>query len=92
MAMCEPWLDSVMTFQEVAALIKERAPGKVLVTGEDRFLGYSLLCGARSALIGMGAAATGLQAELLRAHVAGDAGRFLQLNRRVDILLQAKAR
>ena len=39
-------LDSVMTFQDLAALIDARAPGKVLITGEDRFLGYSLMCGA----------------------------------------------
>ena len=58
-----------------------RRPGKVLITGEDRFLGYSLMCGARAALIGMAAACTGLQAELLRAYWEGDAARFLALCR-----------
>ena len=34
------------------------APGKLVITGEDRFLGYSLMCGAQAALIGMAAACT----------------------------------
>jgi len=49
-------LDSVITFQDLASLIEAVAPGKVLISGEDRFLGYSLMCGARAALIGMGLA------------------------------------
>ena len=61
-------LDSVMTFQDVAGLLATEAPGKLVITGEDRFLGYSLMCGARAALIGMGAACTDLQADLLRAY------------------------
>ena len=51
-------LDSVMTFQEIAGLVKSRAPGKLVITGEDRFLAYSLMCGGRAALIGMAAACT----------------------------------
>ena len=49
-------LDSVITFQDLASLIEAVAPGKVLITGEGRFLGYSLMCGAQAALIGMGLA------------------------------------
>lgn len=79
-------LDSVMTFQEIAAFMAERHPTKALVTGEDRFLGYSLMAGARSALIGMGCACVGLQVDLLRAHIEGDAQRFLKLSQRVDDL------
>ena len=48
-------LDSVMTFQRLAAVL-QRHPDKLLITGEDRFLGYSLMLGARAALVGMGAA------------------------------------
>lgn len=77
-------LDSVMTFQDVANQIRTAHPDVVLITGEDRFLGYSLMCGARAALIGMGASCTAIQAELLQAHLAGDATHFLDLNRRVD--------
>ncbi len=81
-------LDSVITFQDIARLIRERAPGKLLITGEDRFLGYSLVCGAQAALIGMAAACTQLQAELLRSFQQGDAERFLELNAAIDDLAQ----
>ena len=72
-------LDSVMTFQRIAALIREY-PDKLLITGEDRFLGYSLAMGARAALIGMGAALTEMQAALVRAWVAGQWGRYMELS------------
>lgn len=72
-------LDSVMTFQRIAALLREH-PTKLLITGEDRFLGYSLLLGARAALIGMGAALPDLQADLLRARMAEDWSRFVALS------------
>jgi 4-hydroxy-tetrahydrodipicolinate synthase len=81
-------LDSVMTFQQVANLVRMHFPDKVVVTGEDRFLGYSLMCGAEAALIGMGAACADLQAALLQSYLAGDATRFLALNTPVDDLAQ----
>ncbi len=81
-------LDSVMTFQTVAALIAKEFPQKLLITGEDRFLGYSLMCGARAALIGMGAACTKLQHDLLLAHFEGRSPAFLTLSRTVDQLSQ----
>jgi 4-hydroxy-tetrahydrodipicolinate synthase len=71
-------LDSVMTFQRIAAVLREH-PSKLLITGEDRFLGYSILLGARAALIGMGAALPDLQADLVRAGVAEDWSRFIPL-------------
>ena len=82
-------LDSVMTYQDVSRLLAERHPGRLLITGEDRFLGYSLMRGARAALIGMGAACSRMQAELVRAAVGGDAPRFLALARRADRLAEA---
>jgi 4-hydroxy-tetrahydrodipicolinate synthase len=72
-------LDSVMTFQRIAAVLRDH-PTKLLITGEDRFLGYSLLLGARAALIGMGAALPDLQADLLRARGAEDWSRFVALS------------
>jgi 4-hydroxy-tetrahydrodipicolinate synthase len=71
-------LDSVMTFQRIAAVVREH-PTKLLITGEDRFLGYSILLGARAALVGMGAALPDLQADLVRAGVAEDWSRFVPL-------------
>jgi 4-hydroxy-tetrahydrodipicolinate synthase len=76
-------LDSVMTFQRIAAVIREH-PSKLLITGEDRFLGYSLLLGARAALIGMGAALPDLQADLVRAAVAEEWSRFVGLSELCD--------
>src|SRR5207244_3430055 len=58
-------LDSVMTFQRIATAMREH-PDKLLITGEDRFLGYSLMMGARAALIGMGSALTASERETVR--------------------------
>ncbi len=80
-------LDSVMTFQRIAGIMRQH-PAKLLITGEDRFLGYSLLLGARAALIGMGAAMPDLQAELLHAHAARDWSRFILLSELCDRLGQ----
>jgi 4-hydroxy-tetrahydrodipicolinate synthase len=82
-------LDSVMTFQDVANLLQREAADVSLITGEDRFMGYSLMCGATGALVGMGAACTGMQKELVTAHLASDGDRFLALSRQVDAFAQA---
>ena len=76
-------LDSVMTFQRIAAVMKKH-PDKLLITGEDRFLGYSLMIGARAALIGMGSALTDLQSLLLAAKKSGDDRAFLRLSAQLD--------
>ncbi len=81
-------LDSVMTFQRVANFIEQQHPDQLLITGEDRFLGYSLMMGAESALIGMGAARTAMQADLLNAYFAADHERFRRLNGLVDHFAQ----
>src|SRR5882724_5564768 len=82
-------LDSVMTFQDVARQVVQNHPHKLLITGEDRFLGYSLQRGARAALIGMGSVCCELQAELMRANQNRDASRFLELSEAVDMLAEA---
>jgi 4-hydroxy-tetrahydrodipicolinate synthase len=81
-------LDSVMTFQRIAGILR-RHPGKLLITGEDRFLGYSLMMGATVALVGMGAALTDIQSDLLASHAAGDFERFNSLSERCDRFSQA---
>ena len=81
-------LDSVMTYQDVARHLQAKHPDKLLITGEDRFLGYSLLRGAQAALIGMGAVCADLQAELMRAHFQRRAERFLELSDIVDQLAE----
>jgi 4-hydroxy-tetrahydrodipicolinate synthase len=82
-------LDSVMTYQNVASLIAEEFPEKLLITGEDRFLGYSLMAGAQAALIGMGATCTELQHNMMDAYFSGHAMEFLDLSGAVDRLSQA---
>jgi 4-hydroxy-tetrahydrodipicolinate synthase len=81
-------LDSVMTFQRIAALVAAH-PDRLLVSGEDRFLGYSLMLGARAALVGMGSALTDLQIELLEAFRGPDLARFVQLSAAIDRFAQA---
>jgi 4-hydroxy-tetrahydrodipicolinate synthase len=81
-------LDSVMTYQDVARHVQTHHPDKLLITGEDRFLAYSLRRGASAALIGMGAVCCELQAELLRSHFEGRAERFLELSDAVDVLAE----
>ena len=80
-------LDSVMTFQRIAAVLRSH-PDKLLITGEDRFLGYSVMLGARAALVGMGAALPDLQAELLRSLGGARLGRFVDLSDLCDRLAQ----
>jgi 4-hydroxy-tetrahydrodipicolinate synthase len=81
-------LDSVMTFQRIAAVLRSH-PDKLLITGEDRFLGYSVMAGATAALIGMGAALPDLQAELLHAWRDRQHERFVALSALCDRLAQA---
>ncbi len=78
-------LDSVTTFQRVAALARAH-PDKLLVTGEDRFLGYSVIMGARAALIGLGAALTDFPAELLASYRKRDFVTFLATTSLCDAL------
>jgi 4-hydroxy-tetrahydrodipicolinate synthase len=85
-------LDSVMTFQDVARLLREEFPEAVLITGEDRFLGYSMLCGAQGALIGMGAAVPGPQAALVGSPPEAHPEPFLRLTQAVDRFAQATFR
>lgn len=81
-------LDSVMSFQRIADIVRQH-PGKLLITGEDRFLGYSLMMGSQTALIGMGAGLTDIQAALLESHASSDWPRFHRLAALCDGLAQA---
>jgi 4-hydroxy-tetrahydrodipicolinate synthase len=76
-------LDSVWTFQRIAGLVRAY-DDKLLITGEDLFLGYSLTMGARAALIGMGSALTDLQSEMLAALQSDALSRFVRLSGVLD--------
>jgi 4-hydroxy-tetrahydrodipicolinate synthase len=82
-------LDSIMTYQDVASLCKHIDASKLVITGEDRFLGYSLMCGADAALIGMGAAYTARQHKLLASYYNADWSTFHSLSRQIDALAQS---
>ncbi len=82
-------LDSIMTYQDVARRLAASHPDKMLITGEDRFLGYSLRRGARAALIGMGAVCCAFQAALISSHLKGKADRFLALSDEADLLAES---
>lgn len=81
-------LDSVVTFQRIAGLMRDY-PDKLLITGEDRFLGYSLTMGARTALIGMGAALTNLQVTLVESFRANNFAKFVRLSGLCDAFAAA---
>jgi 4-hydroxy-tetrahydrodipicolinate synthase len=72
-------LDSVMTYQDIQRLVAHSFPGTTLLTGEDRFLPYSIQRGAQGALIGMAAACPAPQAALLTSWLEGDLARFHRL-------------
>lgn len=82
-------LDSVMTWQDVAAAV--RASGSLLVTGEDRFLGYSLMGGADAALVGIAAALPDRAAALICAARAVEPG-FVQQSNAMDRFARATFR
>jgi len=76
-------LDSVMTFQRLAATVAERED-VLLVTGEDRFLGYSLALGAHAALVGMAAVCTDRCIDLLDAWFSRDLPTYVRLTAALD--------
>ena len=81
-------LDSVVTFRRIAGLMRDH-PDKLLITGEDRFLGYSLTMGARAALIGMGAALTDMQSALVESFRVGNFAKFVRLSGLCDRFAEA---
>jgi 4-hydroxy-tetrahydrodipicolinate synthase len=85
-------LDSVMTYQDISEFLALEFPEKALLTGEDRFLGYSLLRGACGALIGMGCVCASFQKQLVDAALGArrgcekSAARWVELSGRADRL------
>jgi 4-hydroxy-tetrahydrodipicolinate synthase len=85
--------DSIVTYQNIASHLTlssptSRTPPTLLLTGEDRFFGYSLMCGAQGALVGMGSVFCELQHAMMNAFVmeryVGQS--FMQLSALVDSL------
>jgi len=81
-------LSNVMTYQQYVELVRQFAPTKLIFTGEERFLGYSLMCGADAAILATAAACPRLQSDFLESFWSGNSDRFLELNPRIDDLAQ----
>lgn len=81
-------LDSVMTYQEISNLITEEAPEMSLITGEDRMFGYTLMRGARGALVGLGSVYTQLQVDMMEAYYKEDYRTFMDKSLAVDRLAE----
>ncbi len=81
-------LDSVMTFQQIAELVRLKAPEIALLTGEDRFLGYSIMRGAVGALIGLGVIQPATQVKLISCWQKQRLNRFAELLLALDHLAE----
>ncbi|WBQ04250.1 dihydrodipicolinate synthase family protein [Kribbella sp. CA-293567] len=75
-------LDQAVACQD--AIWAGRDSGKLLITGEDRMYGPSMMWGADTALVGIAAAQVELSAAVLRAWTAGDHAEFLKASDRLD--------
>ncbi len=76
-------LDSVMRFQDLVSVVRAQKDA-LLITGEDRFLGYSLMLGADAALVGIAAALTDTIVNLLHTWFAGDLRGFVRCSETID--------
>ncbi|WP_055668917.1 dihydrodipicolinate synthase family protein [Desnuesiella massiliensis] len=81
-------LDSVMTYQDISEFLKNNFKNKLLITGEDRMFGYTMMRGAQGALIGLGSACGKLQKEMMEAYYNGNHKEFLELSEKVDKLAE----
>lgn len=75
-------LDRAMACQD--AIRAAEGSGKLVVTGEDRMFGPSLMWGADSALVGIAAARVGLTRAVLDTWTAGDHTGFIRASARLD--------
>ncbi|GAA4896720.1 dihydrodipicolinate synthase family protein [Streptomyces coeruleoprunus] len=81
-------LDRAMACQDAIDAAGAR-DGKLVVTGEDRMFGPSLMWGADSALVGIAAARVELTAAVLSAWRAGDHAGFVRASGRLDRFAKA---
>ncbi len=81
-------LDSINTYQDIASVVRQSSDA-LLITGEDRFLGYSLMAGAEAALIGMAAACTSVMSKLLNVWFEEDYVGFQKLSAAIDSFARA---
>ncbi len=82
-------MDSVITYQGISRMLYERFPDLVLISGEDRFVGYTVMRGATAALLGMSSACPELEIDLFNAYFKKDALKFLEQSDHVDAFAEA---
>ena len=82
-------LDSVMTFQRIAAAAAAATPTSCSSPARIASSATRIMLGARAALVGMGAALPDLQAGLLRAYADGDWPAFHARSALCDRLAEA---
>jgi len=81
-------LNSVMRMQDLSEFIREKFPDKILITGEDRMFGYSLIRGCQAALVGLGSVLPELQKKMLESYFR-EKPSFISLMKMVDLLAEA---
>lgn len=81
-------LDSVMTYQDVSNMIKEEDTDVALITGEDRMFGYTVMRGAKGALIGLSSIYTKLQKDMITSYYKGNYEEFIRKSEVVDNLAE----
>ena len=69
-----------------AGVAAARDAGRLVITGEDRMFGPSLMWGAEAALVGIAAAAVRLSTDVLGSYVAGRFDEFVSASARLDAL------
>jgi 4-hydroxy-tetrahydrodipicolinate synthase len=73
--------DAIICQDAISAI---RAAGGMAISGEDRMLGPSLMWGAESVLVGLGAAAAEVTTRVVRSWFAGDMATFIAESARLD--------
>lgn len=81
-------LDSVMTYQDVSNMIIDENSDVILITGEDRMFGYTMMRGAKGALIGLSSVYTKLQKDMVNAYLEEDYKTFIEKSKIIDNLAE----
>jgi len=84
-------LNDCVRVQDTIDLLRD-FPGKIPITGEDRFLEASIMWGCTSALVGIASARTDLSVELLASYLDGRYQRFVEVAHQVDRFARATFR
>jgi 4-hydroxy-tetrahydrodipicolinate synthase len=81
-------LDNAMGCQDIIAAARSAAPSTLVLTGEDRMYGPSMMWGADSALVGIASALPSWSVAVLSAWMAGSHSEFVAASARLDALAQ----